>query len=141
MPATLLSLYYHIVFSTKNRYPFIKETLRPRLHGYLGGTIRGLGGIAVAIGGIEDHVHIEVRLKSTHCLAKVVQETKAQSSGWIHRVIGNAQFDWQDGYGAFTFGGSEVETLRKYIMGQKEHHWKKSFQDYYRFRTKIKNQL
>jgi REP element-mobilizing transposase RayT len=131
MPSTHLSLYYHIVFSTKSRHPYIKEIWEARLHSYLGGIIRGLGGIAIAIGGIEDHVHIEARLKATHCLANVVQEIKAKSSGWIHRVIGSSLFGWQYGYGGFTVSSSEVEAIKQYILSQKEHHHKRSFQEEY----------
>ena len=131
MPSTHLSLYYHLVFSTKNRYPFIKDIWEGRLHSYLGGIIQNLDGISVAIGGTHDHVHIGVRLKSTHCLARVVQDVKAQSSGWIHRTIGSGMFSWQDGYGAFTVGSSQVDAMKQYILGQKEHHSKRSFQEEY----------
>ena len=131
MPSTHLSLYYHIVFSTKSRRPYINEALENRLHSYLGGIIIGSGGIAVAIGGANDHVHIEARLKATHCLASFLQEIKAKSSGWIHRDIGIRMFGWQEGYGAFTVGSSEVEAIKQYILGQKEHHRKKSFQEEY----------
>jgi len=131
MPSTHLSLFYHIVFSTKNRYPFIKESWEPRLHGYIGGIIRELSGVAVAVGGIQDHVHIEARLRSTHCLARFVQDVKTHSSLWVHREIGSGAFSWQDGYGAFTVGSSEVDVLKRYIVGQKEHHRKKSFQEEY----------
>jgi putative transposase len=120
-----------MVFSAKDRHPYIKEAWEARLHSCLGGIIGGLGGVALAIGGIVDHVHIEARLKATHCLADVIQVIKANSSGWIHRVIGSRLFGWQDGYGAFTVGRSQVEAIRQYILGQKEHHQKKSFQEEY----------
>jgi REP element-mobilizing transposase RayT len=80
MPSTYLSLHYHLVFSTKNRMPWIDETWRSRLHDYLGGTIRGLGGFSEGVGGVADHVHMLVGLKSTHCLADVLREMKKTSS-------------------------------------------------------------
>ncbi len=131
MSSTHLSLFYHIVFSTKNRQPFIKESWQPRLHSYIGGIIRDLGGIALIVGGMQDHVHIEARLKSTHCLARFVQDVKTHSSLWVHSEIGSRAFSWQDGYGAFTIGRSETDVLKQYIAGQKEHHRKKSFQEEY----------
>ncbi len=131
MPSTHLSLYFHMVFSTKNRYPYINEILEPRLYSYLGGIIRGLGGTTVAIGGMPDHVHIEARLRAIHRIADVLQEIKAKSSGWIHRVIGNNMFGWQEGYGAFSVSSTDVDAVRQYVLGQKEHHRKKSFQEEY----------
>jgi putative transposase len=102
MPATYLSLHYHLVFSTKNREPFIAALWRPRLHEYLGGTISGLGGIPEIVGGVADHVHLLVGLKATHKLADVLRELKKASSVWVHEQIGLASFAWQDGYAAFT---------------------------------------
>ncbi len=73
MPSTYLSLHYHLVFSTKERAPLIALDWRARLHEYLGGTIRGLGGFPQGVGGVADHVHLLVGLKSTHCLADVMR--------------------------------------------------------------------
>ncbi len=87
MASTYLSLHYHIVFGTKNRLPIIDGHWRPRLHEYLGGAIRGLGGFPERIGGTEDHVHLLVSLKATHCLADVMRELKKASSVWVHDVL------------------------------------------------------
>ena len=131
MSSTHLSLYYHLVFSTKGRRPWIDESWEARLHSYLGGTLRGLGAVAEAIGGIPDHAHILASLRATHCLADVMREIKASSSAWVHKEIGNRLFQWQDGYGAFTVCRSEVEAVKAYIRGQKEHHKKVTFQEEY----------
>jgi putative transposase len=131
MPATHIGLYYHLVFSTKNRLPSIKESFEGRLHNYLRGILAGLGGAAEAVGGTEDHVHIMAKLKATHCLAHVLRDIKANSSGWVHRVIGIPLFDWQNGYGAFTVGIAEVAGINEYIQGQKDHHRKRTFQEEY----------
>ena len=80
MGSTYLSLHYHIVFSTKERRPFIKDPWRSKMHEYLGGTVRGLGGIPECIGGVADHVHLLVGLKATHCLADFLRELKKASS-------------------------------------------------------------
>src|SRR4051812_6416585 len=77
MPSTHVSLHYHLVFSTKNREPWIHPTHRDRIHDYIGGTIRGLGGVPHRVGGVADHVHVFAGLRATHCLADVVSEVKS----------------------------------------------------------------
>src|SRR6478609_792048 len=77
MPSTHLCLHYHIVFSTKHREPWISADMQARLHEYLGGVVRRIDGVAEAIGGIEDHVHILAGLNATHRLADVVREIKS----------------------------------------------------------------
>ena len=131
MPSTHLSLYYHLVFSTKGRLPWIKESWEERLHSYLGGIIRNLGGVAEEIGSTDDHLHILASLRATHCLADVMREIKANSSGWIHRTFRYRRFNWQDGYGAFTVSHSDVHTIKRYIRGQREHHRKRTFMEEY----------
>ena len=131
MTSTHLSLQYHLIFSTKERRRWIKESWQERLHSYLGGILRGLGGVAEDVGGTDDHVHILASLNATHCLADVMREIKSNSSKWVHRIIGVGLFAWQDGYGAFTVSRSEVEAIKRYIRGQREHHRKKTFQEEY----------
>ena len=131
MPATHLSLYYHLVFSTKSRLPWIRDSWEQRLHSYIGGIIRELGGVAGEIGGISDHIHILASLKATCCLADVMKEIKASSSGWIHRTLRYRRFGWQSGYGAFTVSRSDVDATKQYIRGQKEHHRKRTFMEEY----------
>ena len=131
MSSTHLSLYYHLVFSTKGRCCWITGSLEERLHCYLGGILRGLSGTPEGIGGTGDHVYLLASLKATHCLSDVMRVIKSCSSEWIHKSTGHSMFGWQDGYGAFTVGRLEVETIKRYIRGQKEHHRKKTFQEEY----------
>jgi REP element-mobilizing transposase RayT len=131
MPSTHLSLHYHLVFSTKNREPWMAPSQRDRIHEYLGGTLRGLKGIAHAVGGTGDHVHIFAGLRATHCLAAVMREIKSESSAWIHRELRLPGFAWQEGYGAFTVSASHFEAVRNYVLHQEEHHRTKSFQEEY----------
>ena len=131
MASTHLSLHYHIVFSTKHREPSLDAAQRPRIHEYLGGTIRGLKGIPHAVGGTADHVHLLLSLRASHCLADVMREVKSESSGWIHREIQWARFGWQEGYGAFTVGAPDLEKVRSYVLNQEEHHRVKTFQQEY----------
>lgn len=130
MPSSYTNLIYHIIFSTKDRQPLIPEDCQERLYEYLGGTIRGLGGIALAINGTEDHVHILAKLRPDQALSDVLRELKANSSGWVHEAFPSLQeFSWQRGYGAFTVSQSNVNTVQDYIARQKEHHQQKSSRD------------
>ena len=129
MASTYLSLSYHVVFGTKNREAIIDTHWRPRLHDYLGGTVRGLGGLPTEIGGVADHVHLLVGLKATHALADVVREIKKASSHWVHDEIGMQSFAWQEGYAAFTISATSSEAVRQYIRNQEEHHRKRSYRE------------
>ena len=130
MSASYCNLLYHIIFSTKNREPWLTQELRSRAHQYLGGAIRDERGIAMAINGTADHVHILAKLRQDKAIAKLIGELKANSSGWISRTFnGTAEFAWQEGYGAFTVSESMVPTVRRYIERQEEHHRNVSFLD------------
>ena len=131
MPSTHLSLHFHIVFSTKDRHPFIAEDWRQRLHEYLGGLIRAADGIPEIVGGTADHVHLLVGLPATIALASFVQDIKQTSSRWIHETIGVKNFAWQQGYGAFTVSASNRDVVKEYIANQVEHHRAKTFQEEY----------
>jgi len=127
MGSTYYSLHFHWVCSTKERYPFISDW-RPRLHEYLGGTIRGLDGSPLKVGGIEDHVHALIGLKTTHCIADFVRELKKASSVWA-KENHDRDFEWQKGYSIFSVSASMMDTVSRYIERQEEHHRKASFMD------------
>ena len=129
MPSTYLSLHYHLVFGTKNREALIAPEWRARLHDYLGGTIRGMGGFPEGVGGVADHVHLLVGLKATHCLADVLRELKKASSAWVREEIGLRAFTWQEGYAAFTVSATSRDAVRHYIANQEEHHRMKPFRE------------
>ncbi len=129
MTSTYLSLHYHIVFGTKNRAPIIGPDWLPRLHDSLGGTIRGLGSFPEGIGGVQDHVHLLVSLKATHCLSDVMRELKKASSAWVHGTLGESGFAWQEGYAAFTVSASALDAVRRYIANQEKHHRVKSYRE------------
>lgn len=126
MGSTFLSLHYHIVFSTKERRPFLRDAWRSRMHEYLGGTVRGLGGIPEAVGGVADHVHLLVGLRSTHCLADFMQELKKATSLWA-KDKHDPDFAWQEGYAAFTVSYTHIEAVKEYIRTQEEHHRQSDF--------------
>ena len=129
MSSTYLSLHYHLVFSTKNRAPLIREQTLGRLHDYLGGTVKGLGGFSQGVGGVADHVHLLVGLKATHCLADFMRELKKASSGWMRAEGGEPEFAWQEGYAAFTVSATARDAVKRYIAGQAEHHRVRPFRE------------
>jgi REP element-mobilizing transposase RayT len=131
MPSTHLSLHYHLIFSTKERRPLINGAWRAQLHAYLGGAVRTCGGVAEAVGGTNDHVHLLVGLRATHRLADVLREIKHSSSQWAHETVGARVFAWQEGYGAFTVSASNLAQVKKYIAKQEEHHRGSTFKQEY----------
>jgi len=124
------SILFHCVFSTKERQPSIGADLRPRLWPFLGGIARENDMKALTVGGVEDHVHILLSLPSTLAIAKAIQLLKGGSSLWIHNTFPTQSgFAWQEGYGAFSLGISQVEDTKRYIESQAEHHRKTTFQE------------
>jgi REP element-mobilizing transposase RayT len=130
MSQSYTNLLYHIIFSTKDRQPLITDLYEPRLYDYIGGTIKGLGGISLALNGTVDHIHLLTKLPPNKALSDILRDLKANASGWMHNVFPEVKdFSWQRGYGAFTVSQSNVEEVSSYISRQKEHHAKISFRD------------
>lgn len=133
MPQSLSHVIVHIVFSTKHRLPFLQKPIRERAHAYLATLSREKECECYRVGGVEDHVHLAIRLSRTIAVADLVEHIKARSSYWIKKQEpGLSQFSWQKGYAAFSVYYREVERLLAYIEGQEEHHRRKNFQDEYR---------
>lgn len=121
--STYTNLLYHLVFSTKERRPLIRPEFSERLHEYIGGTLRGLGGIALEINSVADHIHILTRLKPNVSVSDLLRDLKANSSKWVNEeILRIRKFGWQDGYAAFSVSESQVPRVRKYIQSQPEHH-------------------
>jgi putative transposase len=94
-----------------------------RLYDYIGGTIRGVGGISLELNGTEDHIHLLAKLRPDHALSDVLRDLKSNATGWMHAVFPSLKdFSWQRGYGAFTVSQSNVEEVRQYIARPKAHH-------------------
>ena len=127
--STYFKLHYHIVFGTKNRVACLDKAWRPQLWEYIGGTVRGLGGVPHGVGGWHDHLHLLIDLKPTHVVADVVRELKKASTEWLREQRGLKAFQWQEGYGVFTVGWREREAIKAYIAGQEEHHRTKAFRE------------
>ena len=130
MAQTLVSLLVHVIFSTKNREPFITTEIEPELFAYVGGILKNHESRLVNAGGTSDHVHLLISQSKNIALSSLMKDVKKDSSSWI-KTKGNRlrNFHWQDGYGAFSIGKSEIPNLSQYIAGQKEHHRKRTFQE------------
>jgi putative transposase len=130
MSHSYTSSLYHCVFSTKDRRKTIDAELQSRLWPYLGGIARDNKMKALAIGGVEDHIHLLLSLPSTTTVAMAMQLLKGGSSKWIHDTFRDKDdFAWQEGYGAFTIGISQMNDTKRYIENQAEHHRVKTFEE------------
>jgi len=126
---TLVNILVHVIFSTKERRHLIKPDVQAALYAYMTGTLRNLDSPSLAIGGTSNHVHLLTALSKKTALSEVVGELKKSSSKWIKtRGPAYQHFAWQEGYGAFSIGRSQVAVLKRYIASQEEHHKTKSFE-------------
>lgn len=128
MPGTYSQILLHIIFSTKNREPWITADIVARLYQYMGGIIRAEKGVLYDIGGIEDHVHLYLRWRPDATVSDLMRTVKSRSSGWIHDTFPTlGAFAWQEGYSVFTVSKSQEGAVKAYIANQAEHHKKEDF--------------
>ncbi|MES2594091.1 MAG: IS200/IS605 family transposase [Verrucomicrobiota bacterium] len=134
MPQSLSLVIVHLVFSTKDRVPFVQKEMRPRLHAYMAEVARSQGCMAYRVGGVADHVHLALTLPRTMTQSDLVKELKTSSNHWLEKQDrkGYADFAWQRGYGIFSIGKSQLADLVQYIEDQEVHHAKRTFQDEFR---------
>ena len=132
MPQSLSLIIVHIIFSTRDRFPSLDPSIRPRLHAYLATVARNSKCEGYRVGGTRDHVHLAVRLSRTMAIANLVEELKTSSSKWLKMLRPELRrFAWQRGYGAFSVGREELEDLLTYVANQEEHHRVRTFQEEY----------
>lgn len=128
--STFTQIYYHIVYSTKDRERVLTEDKRESLFRYTWGILKNKDCHLYRIGGVEDHLHILTSVHPTVALAELVKDIKTSTSAWIKRDGVFPGFThWQDGYGAFTVAHGDKDAVIEYIKGQVEHHKHVSFQD------------
>lgn len=129
MSQSLSSVLVHAVFSTSERRPWLRDTVRPELYAYLTTVLNGNGHRVVRIGGTEDHVHVALFLSRTASVAQAVEQMKVSTSKWI-KTKGTqfGPFSWQKGYGAFSVGFKDCDALVRYIDDQARHHARRDFQ-------------
>ena len=130
MAQTLVNILVHAIFSTKERRHLIKAEVQPSLYAYMAGTMKNLDSPCLEIGGTANHVHVLAALSKKAALSDVIGELKKSSSKWIKtQGPAYAHFAWQEGYGAFSIGRSQMEGLKRYISRQAEHHKTRSFEE------------
>jgi REP element-mobilizing transposase RayT len=132
MANTFSQIYIQTVFAVSSRQSLIKAKFKEELYKYVSGIVRNQGQKLIAINGMPDHVHILIGLRPSMALADLVQEIKADSTNFINkkRVI-RGRFSWQEGYGAFSYGHSQLDTIIRYIQNQEKHHSRRSFKNEY----------
>lgn len=124
--------YFHIVWSTKKRVPWINPELQKRLYSYLIGIIRNHKGKLIEIGGMPDHVHMLIELSNLDKFSYFIRDLKSCSSLWIHQTFSQLKdFAWQEGYGSFSVSFSAIDAVKKYILNQELHHANQSFDQEY----------
>lgn len=132
MAHSFANLLVHVIFGTKERYPFIGDALAGRLWPYLGGIAREMQAVPLAVGGRPDHVHLLVRVPAALCVADFVRVVKANATRWVHETFAEQRkFAWQAGYGAFSVSASNATAAREYVLHQAEHHRQMTFEQEY----------
>lgn len=132
MANTYSQITIHAVFAVKRREAFITKEWRDELHKYISGIITSKGGKSLAVGGWKDHVHIFFGLPLSISISDFMSAVKASSSGWVNdRRFVKGKFEWQTGYGAFSFSRSQRDNVINYIMNQEEHHKTRTFKEEY----------
>ena len=134
MPQSLANILVHVIFSTKNRYPYLADDkLRKEVHSYIASLHRAQNCPALLVGGPKDHVHTLCKMARNTDVSSLVGEVKRKSSKWVKRDVGMlSKFGWQSGYGAFSIGQSQVRDVVKYIKNQDEHHRVVTFKEEFR---------
>jgi REP element-mobilizing transposase RayT len=129
MPGTFSQLYVHIVFAVQSRNALINSSWEERLYQYITAIVQNKGQKMIAINGMPDHIHLFVGMKPNFNVSDLVREVKKASNDFINeKAFTKVRFNWQEGYGAFSYSHSQVSTVANYVMNQKNHHRKKTFE-------------
>lgn len=137
--STFSQIYIQVVFAVKGRQSLISQKWEEELYKYITGIISNKGQKLIAINGMPSHIHFLIGMKPSCCLSDLVREIKKSTNGFINeQKFSNVKFEWQEGYGAFSYSHSALDNVIAYIQNQKEHHKKKSFrEEYIDFLTKF----
>ena len=132
MSGTYSQIYIQVVFAVKRRENLIQLNWEDKLYKYITGIVQQKGQKMIAINGIPNHIHFLIGIKTVCCLSDLVREVKKSSNQYINENrFCPYKFNWQEGYGAFSYGQSQLDVIIRYIMNQKEHHKKNSFKREY----------
>ncbi len=130
--STFSQIYIQVVFAVQNRNAMIDLSWEERLYQYITGIVQKKGQKMLAINGMPDHIHFFIEMKPNCCLSDLVREVKKASNDMINdNKLSKFKFNWQEGYGAFSYSHSQIDNVVKYVMNQKEHHRKISFKEEY----------
>jgi putative transposase len=146
MPSTFSQIYIQIVFAVKGRESLITQAWEEELYKYISGIVKNKEQKMLAINGMPDHIHILLGMKPSCCLSDLIREIKKSSNDFINqKSISKHKFQWQEGYGAFSYSHSNLDKVIGYIQNQKEHHKKRTFKEEYidfltKFEIKFKNE-
>lgn len=143
MSSTYSQIYIQVVFAVKGRQSLIASSWEEELYKYISGIVKNKEQKMLAINGMPDHIHFLIGMKPTCCLSDLVREIKKSSNDFIkEKNFCKHKFQWQEGFGAFSYSHSSLDRVIVYILNQKEHHKKKSFKDeYIDFLSKFKNEF
>ena len=132
MANTFSQIYIQTVFAVSGRRSLITQDFKEELHKYITGIVRKKDQKLISINGMPDHRHILIGLRPAMALADLVRDIKSDSSDWINRKkLVKGKFAWQEGYGAFSYGHSQLDMIIRYIQNQEEHHRRRSFRNEY----------
>src|ERR1044072_7306899 len=132
MPNTFSQIYIQTVFAVSGRMSLITKGYKEELYKYITGIVRNKGQKLLQINGMADHLHILIGLRPAMAIAELVRDVKSDSSDWINRKkLARGKFAWQEGYGAFSYGHSQLDMIIRYIQNQERHHQRRSFKDEY----------
>jgi putative transposase len=130
--STYSQIYIQIVFAVKNRESLIQSEWEVRLYKYITGIVQNKGQKMLAINGVSNHIHFLIGMKPTCCLSDLVREVKKSSNEFINTSeFSKFKFNWQEGFGSFSYSHSQLDDVIAYVMNQKEHHKKRTFKDEY----------
>lgn len=144
--STYSQIYIQIVFAVKNRNGLIANSWEEELYKYITGIVQNKGQKMLAINGMPDHIHILIGMKPSCCLSDLVREIKKSSNSFVkEKEFSKYKFEWQEGFGAFSYSHSSLDNVIEYINNQKEHHKKRSFKEEYinfleKFNIEFKNE-
>lgn len=132
MAGTFSQIYIQVVFAVQNRECMIQSSWEEELYKYISGIVRNKEQKMLAINGMPDHIHFFIGMKPSCCLSDLVREIKKSSNDFIkEKRFSKFKFQWQEGYGPFSYSHSSLDNVIKYIMNQKEHHKKFTFREEY----------
>ncbi|GEO12033.1 IS200/IS605 family transposase [Segetibacter aerophilus] len=131
MSSTFSQIYIQTVFAVKGRQSLISEVWEDELYKYITGIVRNKEQKMLAINGMPDHIHFLIGMRPSCCLSDLIREIKKSSNKYVNDNFMKSNFQWQDGYGAFSYSHSALDNVVGYIMNQKEHHKRQTFKEEY----------